>query len=90
VLGPKDFLHVVMLGDSWLFEAWLLLGGVLAAPVFASVVAIPMLLDRDESAAGGHADTSWRVVMDPAPMALWAGMIMGLTALGMATALTGA
>lgn len=90
VLGPKDFLHVVMLGDSWLFEAWLLLGGVLAAPVFASsVVAIPMLLDRDEPLPVAIY-TSWRVVMEaPGPMALWAGMIMGLTALGMATALTG-
>jgi uncharacterized membrane protein len=34
--------------------------------------------------------TSWRVVMDnPAPMALWAGLIMTLTLLGMATGLLG-
>jgi hypothetical protein len=41
--SPADFLRVVVLArDGWLFEAWLLLGGVLAAPVFASsVVAIP-------------------------------------------------
>ena len=26
---------------------------------------------------------------DPVPLALWAGILMGLTALGMATALTG-
>lgn len=90
VLGPKDFLNVVMLGDGWLFAAWLLLGGVLAAPVFASsVVAIPMLLDRDESLPVALY-TSWRVVMkDPAPMAVWAAIILALSVVGMATALTG-
>jgi uncharacterized membrane protein len=34
--------------------------------------------------------TSWRVVMEhPAPLALWAALIMGLTLLGMATMLLG-
>jgi hypothetical protein len=44
---PIDFLrHVVLVRDIGLFEAWLLLGALLAAPVFASsVVAIPMLVD---------------------------------------------
>jgi uncharacterized membrane protein len=90
VNGPKDFLNVVLLGDGWLFEAWLLLGAFLAAPVFASsVVAIPMLLDRDEPLPVAIY-TSWRVVLeDPAPLALWAAIIGGLTLLGMATALTG-
>ncbi|GAB4115014.1 MAG: DUF2189 domain-containing protein [Rubrivivax sp.] len=90
VTGPKDFLHVVLLGPGWLFEAWLLLGAFLAAPVFASsVVAIPMLLDRDEPLPVAIY-TSWRVVLeDPAPLALWAAIIGGLTLLGMATALTG-
>jgi uncharacterized membrane protein len=43
-----DFVRVVILAPSgWLFEAWLLLGAVLAAPVFASsVLTIPLLLDR--------------------------------------------
>ena len=88
--GPVDFLRVVLLGDGWLLEAWLVLGGILAAPVFASsVVAIPMLLDRDESLAVA-VYTSWRVVMeDPGPMAVWAGLILLLTLLGMATAFTG-
>lgn len=90
VLGPKDFLRIVILGDGWLFESWLILGGVLAAPVFASsVVAIPMLLDRDEPLPVAIY-TSWRVVLeDPGPMAVWAAIIGGLTLLGMATALTG-
>jgi uncharacterized membrane protein len=73
-----------------LFEIWLALGAVLAAPVFASsVVAIPLLLDRRVGILGA-VFTSWRVVMEhPAPMALWAGLILLLTGLGMATMLVG-
>ena len=88
---PADFVRIVVLDEhSWLFEAWLALGGVLAAPVFASsVVAIPLLLDRRIGVLGAVL-TSWRVVMaHPAAMALWAALIMGLTLLGMATALLG-
>ena len=91
VNSPADFLHVVVLSrDDWLFEAWLVLGSVLAAPMFASsVVAIPLLLDRDVPLAVA-VYASWRVVMEsPGTMAAWAAIIMGLTALGMATALTG-
>ncbi len=91
VTNPADFLRVVVLADSgWLFEAWLMLGGVLAAPVFASsVVALPLLLDRKVSVLAA-VFTSWRVVMaHPAPLALWAALIMGLTLLGMLTGLIG-
>jgi uncharacterized membrane protein len=89
--SPQDFLKVVVLAPrGWLFEAWLMLGGVLAAPVFASsVVALPLLLDRQVSVLAAVL-TSWRVVMEhPAPLALWAALIMGLTLLGMATMLLG-
>ena len=90
VNGPTDFLRVVVLGDDLLFGAWLLLGGVLAAPMFASsVVAIPLLLDRDVPVAVA-VYASWRVVLEsPTAMATWAALIMGMTALGMATAMTG-
>src|SRR3990167_2467034 len=42
---PLDFLrHVVMARDGWLFEIWLALGSLMAAPIFASsVVAMPLL-----------------------------------------------
>jgi uncharacterized membrane protein len=89
--GPADFVRHVVLDDrSRLFEIWLALGGVLAAPVFASsVVAIPMLLDREVSVSGA-VFTSWRTVLDnPVPLAVWAGMILALTLLGMATAMLG-
>ena len=89
--NPQDFLrHVVLSDQSMLFQAWLAIGGVLAAPVFASsVIALPMLLDRQVGVLTA-VFTSWRVVMDnPGPMALWAGLIMTLTLLGMATGLLG-
>lgn len=88
---PADFLrHVVLAQAGWLFEGWLLLGAVLAAPVFASsVVAIPLLLDRPVNVLDAVL-ASWRVVLDnPLPMALWAILIVMLTAIGMATLLIG-
>lgn len=89
VNAPVDFLrHVVLARDNFLFETWLLLGGVLAAPIFASsVVSMPLMLDRRIPLL--HAVlTSWRVVLaNPAPMAVWATLIMLLVLIGFATAL---
>ncbi len=88
---PQDFLrHVVLAQHGHLFEIWLGLGALLAAPVFASsVVAIPLLLDRHIGVLGA-VFTSWRVVMEhPAPMALWAALIMALSLTGMAFMLLG-
>ncbi len=89
--NPQAFLKVVVLSpDSHLFETWLALGGTLAAPVFASsVVAMPMLLDRQVSVMAA-VFTSWRVVMDnPVPLALWAALIALLTLAGMLLAMLG-
>ena len=91
VSNPGDFLRVVVLREhSLLFEAWLALGGVLAAPIFASsVIAIPLLLDRRIGVLAAVL-TSWRVVLaNPLPLALWAALIMLLTLAGMLTALLG-
>jgi len=91
ILKPSDFLrHVVLADGVGLFEAWLMLGGALAAPIFASsVVAIPLLLDRPCSLMQAVL-TSWRVVLAaPAVLAFWAALIMGITLLGMASALLG-
>ena len=91
IRNPQDFLHhVVLAEESMLFELWLALGGVLAAPVFASsVIALPLLLDRQVGILTA-VFTSWRVVMDnPGPLALWAALLMGLTLLGMVTGLLG-
>ncbi|HRK37266.1 MAG TPA: DUF2189 domain-containing protein [Burkholderiaceae bacterium] len=91
IQSPVDFLrHVVLQPDVGLFEAWLLVGGLLAAPVFASsVVAIPMLVDTDSSVRDAVM-TSWRAVgAYPVPLALWATLIMVLVGAGMLTGLLG-
>ncbi|MBE7416649.1 MAG: DUF2189 domain-containing protein [Ideonella sp.] len=91
VAAPADFVRLVVLDSrTWWFETWLLVGGALAAPVFASsVVALPLLLDRPDGVLAAVL-TSWRCVLaNPLPLALWALLIMALTALGMATLLLG-
>lgn len=91
VQAPIDFLrHVVLASDSALFASWLALGGVLAAPIFASsVVSIPLMLDRRVGVMPAVL-TSWQVVLaNPLPMALWAACIMLLVLVGFATALLG-
>ncbi len=88
---PLDFVrHIVLARDNLLFEAWLVLGGVLAAPVFASsVITLPLLLDRQISVLGAVL-TSWRAVLaNPLPLALWAALVMGFTLLGLGSALLG-
>ena len=88
---PADFLsEVVLAQEIGLFEAWLVLGALLAAPVFASsVVALPMLVDTNASIMTA-VSTSWRAVADhPGPMVVWALVIVLLVGLGMAAALLG-
>ncbi len=88
---PMDFmLHVVLANDGWLFELWLALGSLLAAPIFASsVVAMPLLLDRRASLRLAVL-TSWQVVVvNPLPMAFWAALILGFTLLGLGSLLLG-
>ena len=86
-----DFVRHVVLADSgWLFEVWLLLGGIMAAPIFASsVVAIPLLLDRRVTLRQAVL-TSWRCVLEnPVAMAAWATLIMLLVLLGLGSLLIG-
>jgi len=88
---PMDFIqHVVLHPDSYLFELWLMLGGLMAAPLFASsVVSMPLLLDRQLNTLQAVL-TSWKVVLaHPLPMALWAFLIMGLSMLGILTLFVG-
>jgi len=91
IKGPLDFLqHVVLAPNHFLFDLWLALGGILAAPMFASsAVALPLLLDRRVSVLAAVL-TSWQtVLLNPVPMALWAALIMGFTLLGLASLLLG-
>lgn len=91
IQGPMDFVRHVVLGQGdWLFELWLVLGGLMAAPIFASsVVAMPLLLDRRVGLREAVL-TSWQcVLVNPLPMAFWAAVIMGFTLLGLASLLLG-
>ena len=88
---PMDFMrHVVLGNNGWLFELWLALGSLLAAPIFASsVIAMPLLLDRRASLRVAVL-TSWQVVVaNPLPMAFWAALILGFTLLGLGSLLLG-
>ena len=88
---PQDFLrHVVLAPHHYLFELWLTMGGLLAAPIFASsVVAMPLLLDRRVNVLQAVL-ASWQAVLtNPVPLALWAALIMGLSVLGLGTLLVG-
>jgi len=91
ILGPLDFVHhVVLAQDGWLFELWLAMGGVMAAPLFASsVVSMPLLLDRRVTLMQAVL-TSWQTVLaNPIPMGLWAALIMVFTLLGLGSLLLG-
>jgi uncharacterized membrane protein len=91
VNSPLDFLRVVVLQDTGhLFEAWVVLGSVLAAPMFASsVVAIPMLLDRPHGVLTAVATSVGAALMNPRPMALWASLLLVMSLIGMATFMVG-
>jgi len=82
--------HVVLNPQIGLFEVWVLLGALLAAPVFASsVVALPMLVDTTASVQTAGTE-SWRTVANyPLVMAVWAMVIAGLAGLGMLTGMVG-
>ena len=88
---PLDFLrHVVLAPGHYVFELWLTMGGLLAAPIFASsVIAMPLLLDRRVDVLQAVL-ASWQAVLtNPVPLALWATLIMSLTMLGLGTLLLG-
>jgi uncharacterized membrane protein len=91
ITTPLEFVqHVMLARNGFLFELWLVLGGVLAAPIFASTaIAMPLLLDRRVTLMQAVL-TSWRAVLaNPVPMAFWAALIMGFTLLGLGSALLG-
>lgn len=91
VTTPDDFLRrVVLAPEPGLFELWLVVGGLMAAPVFASsVVAIPLLVDRDIGVRRAVL-TSWRaVIANPVCLGLWGAIVMSLCLLGLGTLMFG-
>jgi len=67
-----------------------LVGGALAAVTYSvSVVSVPMLLERDIDAVTAVLTSMKAVRQNPAPMILWAWLILVLTAFGLATLFVG-
>lgn len=73
-----------------LVTVYILAGTGLAVLVFAiSAVSIPMMVDRNTDVATAMMVSVKAVAMNLAPMALWAAVIVALTAVGFATFLVG-
>ena len=89
--SPVRFLRYAVAGQGgWLFFLWLLAGGLGAALVFSlTVVSAPLLLDRRVSLRTALLASVRAVGDNPAPMALWAVLIMLATAASMATLMIG-
>lgn len=91
ITGLDDFLrHVVLSKSSNLFWVWIALGGFGAALVFAAtVVSVPLLLDREIDLASAVVTSVRAVGANPVALALWATIIIVATALSMATMMIG-
>jgi uncharacterized membrane protein len=67
-----------------------IVGGILAALVFSiSVVSVPLLMTRRLDAVSAITASLWAVRLNWQPMALWAALIAGFMALGIATIFVG-
>lgn len=81
---------LLVAADPGFLAAYVLLGGVLAAGVFAiSVIALPMLLDRPVDPVTAAATSLAATRENPAAMLVWAALIVALVGVGMATAFIG-
>ena len=92
-LKPSAEAYTQMLSSS---EGWIALsyfvgiGLLLATVVFViSAVAIPLILDKDVDFITATQKSYRAVVANPGPMLVWAGLIVALTAVGIATAFVG-
>lgn len=91
-LAPAAFVMEVVgsPAHALLFYAYVFIGGILAALVFAlSVVSVPLLVDRDCGWLEAMQASLGAIADNPLPLAFWAALIMMLTVLGFATALMG-
>jgi uncharacterized membrane protein len=67
-----------------------IIGGIIAVVIFAiSAVAVPMLLEKEVDAVTAARASIAAAVHNPKPMALWAALILAITAAGFATLLVG-
>ncbi|MEA3640724.1 MAG: DUF2189 domain-containing protein [Lamprobacter sp.] len=92
-LAPTSSGYVTLLGggmDPLMMLFTLVSSVLLGAAVFAtSVIAVPLIVDRDAGPIAG-VQASWRAVtLNPGPMLRWAGLILGLMLVGTLTAFVG-
>jgi uncharacterized membrane protein len=77
-------------GHTTFIALWLLAGAILALLVFSlTVVAVPMLLDRDTDIATAMMTSLRATALNLEVLILWAAIIVALTLLGFATLLFG-
>ncbi len=89
--SPTLFLRYAVAGQGgWLFLLWLLAGGLGAALIFSlTVISAPLLLDREIGLRAALLVSVRAVGDNPAPMALWAILILLATVASMATLMIG-
>ena len=91
-LAPADMVFEILRNPQYttLFLMYMGIGGVMAAVVFAaSVVSMPMLVDRRCDLMCAVVTSVNAVAASPLPLVLWAVIIMLLSGLGFATGLLG-
>jgi uncharacterized membrane protein len=86
------FMNEVFLSGDYprLVAVYFMAGAILAVLVFAvGAISLPMMLDRNTDMATAMMASVKACAANPAPMALWAAMIVFFTAVGFATFLVG-
>lgn len=89
---PSEFVPTLLftLRGLGLLVTGTAVGSLLAVLVFAiSVISVPLLMSRRADAVTAIAASLAAVVVNPKPMALWAALIAGFMALGIATLYVG-
>ncbi len=87
---PLDFLRYVLGQDDVIFMLWTILGGLGAALAFAfTVVAMPMLVERDVNTKLAMLTSIRAVGQNPIPMVIWAMTIMFIVGLSFVTLMLG-
>ena len=92
IIPRADFIDTVFFAPESLpfVVTGTLIGAVLAAAAFTiSVISLPILLDRDIGVPAAVATSFKAVKENPRAMALWAALITGFTAFGVATLFEG-
>lgn len=86
-----DFLRELLSFENVEFViAYLVIGSGFAALIFSiSVVAVPLMLDRNKDAVSAMLLSLATVAKNPLPMLLWAALIVALAGIGFASAFVG-